>query len=117
MLYKDIETIFRAEIMNIFANNIHRKYKRGCMEMIEKAVKLHLPIMDMLFILYCYNQAFKSPFLDKEEFYAYSHTMTFGDIMEELFVARDLIRKNMSNELIELESHFSVWHRDIVLNN
>lgn len=98
--------------MNTFANEIHKRYRKGCLEMIDKAVKLSLSIDDMLFILFCFNQAFKAPFLISEEYYTYAKTLPFGDIMEELFVARDTISKKMSNELIKLESYFSIWSKD-----
>ncbi len=98
--------------MNVLANCIHKRFKRGCLEVLENAIKLNLPIKDMLFLVFSYQQSFKSPFLRSEEFEKTSSSLTFGDIMEELLVARDLMTAKMSKDLQEFEGHLSVWRQD-----
>lgn len=95
-----------------FACLIYKKYYKGCLNVIESAIKLEMSFMDILYILFCYNQAFKSPFLDKNEFYTYAKSKPFGDLMEELFIARDIINNKMNRELKEFEEHLSVWKED-----
>ena len=98
--------------MNSFARYIHKKYHRGCLEMLDNAINLTLPMCEMIYILYCYNLAFKSPYLDKDEFYLYARNLKFGEFMEELLVARDVVFKNMNKEIREIESHFPIWRED-----
>ncbi len=98
--------------MNNFAKQIHKRYHIGCLEIINSAIKLLLPFEDILTILYFYNQAFKSPFLDKQEFFIYTKDKPFGEVMEELFMARDFAQEKMNKELLEIESHLSVWKKD-----
>ncbi|MDD4315560.1 MAG: hypothetical protein PHC84_00170 [Clostridia bacterium] len=100
--------------MNILANCIHKRYKRGCLEVLESAIKLSLPLDDMLYLLFCYYQSFKSPFLSDEEFNKYARSVTFDEIMEELLVARDIMTMRMNKELMEFEGHLSVWRKDAV---
>ncbi|HHT83576.1 MAG: hypothetical protein ACOYEC_06090 [Christensenellales bacterium] len=103
--------------MNSFANYIHKKFRKGCQEVLESAIKLRMSFEDILYILYCFNQAFKAPFLDQEEYCLHARTRPIGDLMEELFVARDIIDRKMSRELRELEAHLSAWREDAGNNN
>lgn len=98
--------------MRNFATQIHKRFFQGCSQVVDDAIKLKLAFGDILYILYCYNQTFKSPFLDRDEFYTYIKNKPFGDIMEELFVARDLIKNKMSKDLHELEEHLTIWKED-----
>lgn len=98
--------------MNILANCIHKRFQRGCLEFLESAIKLNLPIKDMLYLVFCYYQSFKSPFLSSEEFEKYSRGLTFGEIMEELLVARDIMTAKMNKDLMDFEGHLSVWKKD-----
>ncbi len=98
--------------MNNFAKNIHSKFHKGCLNILNKAIKLTLPFQDILFLLFCYNQSFKSPFLDEKEFYTYIQYLPFENLMDDLFIARDLVSKEMCNELATIESHLTIWHKD-----
>lgn len=98
--------------MNNFAKQIHSKYHLSCLETINKAIKLLMPFEDILLILYYFNQAFKSPFLDQDDFFIYSKNRPFGDLMEELFTARTLVEAKMCKELQEIEEKLSIWRID-----
>ncbi|MFW5780505.1 MAG: hypothetical protein ACOCWI_03555 [Bacillota bacterium] len=96
-----------------FASLIHRKYKRGCLDVLSSAIKLNLPCKDMIYVLYCYAKSFKSPFLDICEYAEHIKHKKFGDLMEELLVAKDVILKNMDKDTQKLESKLSEWNQDI----
>jgi hypothetical protein len=71
-----------------------------------------MPINDMLYLVLCYFQAFKSPFLTADEFHEYAKHLTFGEIMEELLVARDIMTTQMNKEVLDFEGLLSVWRQD-----
>ena len=96
-----------------FAALIHKKYKRGCLDVLNSAIKLKMPCRDLVYILYCFNKAFKAPFLDAIEYTNYVKGKKFGELMEELLVARDVIEKNMDRETAKLERKLSEWNKDI----
>ena len=97
-----------------FASLIHKKYKKGCLDVLTSAIKLNMPFVDMIYILYCFNKAFKSPFLDIIEYADKIKKTKFGEIMEELLVARDIVLNSMNKEIAKLETKIIEWNQDII---